>query len=102
MKLNCSLGDLAITVGNEVPENSGLIVQIIGTRGLIEWRGFDCPIHVWEVEIQSPEGLLTYLYGDIVDRLRVGPAPDVYLHRILDPNLCFSNEIDLELLLLEY
>ncbi len=43
-KLNCSIGDLAITVKANLPANLGNIVRIIGSQGLQEWHGHDEPI----------------------------------------------------------
>ena len=38
-KLNCSIGDLAITVKANLPANLDNIVRIIGSQGLQDWVG---------------------------------------------------------------
>ena len=44
-KLNCSIGDLAITVKANLPANLGNIVRIIGSQGLQDWVGQDEPLY---------------------------------------------------------
>jgi len=80
--LNCRLGDLAVTVRAELPENIGVIVRVIGCHGVDEWWGFDVPTHLWEV--QAIEGAhLTYEFEDGSRKYKViGLAPDAFLRPI--------------------
>ncbi len=80
--LNCRLGDLAITIKAELPENLGTIVRVIGVRGIEEWWGFKTPIFIWEVEsVQG--GRLVYEHADgRREHASVGLAPDVFLKPI--------------------
>jgi hypothetical protein len=48
MKLNCSIGDLAITVKCHCPENLGSIVRIKKSKGLIAWPGEDALMQIWD------------------------------------------------------
>ena len=56
-KLNCSIGDLAITVKANLPANLGNIVRIIGSQGLQYWEGQDEPLYIWDVEIVGGRSL---------------------------------------------
>ncbi len=66
-KLNCSIGDLAITVKANLPANLGNIVRIIGSQGLQEWVGQDEPLYTWDVEVVGEDRYLHYQCdGEIV------------------------------------
>ena len=39
-KLNCSVGDLAITVNCKIPENLDNIVRSISSSGFQKWQGY--------------------------------------------------------------
>jgi len=85
MKLNCSIGDLAITVKCHCPENLGSIVRIKKSKGLIAWPGEDALMQIWEVEVASSNGWLVYEQNGMVESYKVGPAPDAYLRRLTPP-----------------
>jgi hypothetical protein len=80
--LNCRLGDLAITIKAELPENLGNIVRVTGVRGIEEWWGFKTPIFIWEVE--TVQGVrLVYEHADgRREYASVGLIPDVFLKPI--------------------
>ena len=80
--LNCRLGDLAVTVRAEIPENLGNIVRIVGYHGKSTWYGFKDPIHLWEIEV-AEGGRLVYEYDDGTREYETrGLAPDVFLKPI--------------------
>ena len=80
--LNCRLGDLAVTVRAEIPENVGNIVRIVGCHGEDKWWGFDAPTHLWEVEVVEG-GRLVYEYDDGTREYETrGLAPDAFLKPI--------------------
>ena len=85
MKLNCSIGDLAITVKCHCPENLGSIVRIKRSKGLIAWPGEDALMQIWEVEVATSNGWLVYEHNGMVESYKVGPAPDAYLRRLTPP-----------------
>ena len=84
-KLNCSVGDLAITVKANLPVNLGNIVRIIGSKGLQEWEGQDEPLYTWDVEIVGEDRYLHYDYDGEIVKVKEGPAPDQYLRRLTPP-----------------
>ena len=59
-KLNCSVGDLAITVNCRLPQNLGNIVRIVSSGGLDEWQGFSELLYTWNVEVATEGGQLFY------------------------------------------
>jgi hypothetical protein len=80
--LNCRLGDLALTVTAELPENLGNIVRIVGNHGEDSWFGFAGPTHLWEVEVIEG-GRLLYEHDDGSREYRTtGLAPDAFLKPI--------------------
>ena len=80
--LNCRLGDLAVTVRAEIPENLGNIVRIVGYHGKSTWYGFKDPIHLWEIEV-AEGGCLVYEYDDGTREYETrGLAPDAFLKPI--------------------
>jgi hypothetical protein len=80
--LNCRLGDLAVTVTAELPENLGNIVRIVGNHGEDTWFGFKGPIHIWEIEVVEG-GRLVYEYDDGTREYETrGLAPDAFLKPI--------------------
>jgi hypothetical protein len=84
-KLNCSVGDLAITVNCRIPENLGNIVRIVDSYGLMPWPEIEEPVHVWKVEVASEDSFLHYFYPTRhhLDVVSSGPIPDCYLRRIV-------------------
>jgi len=93
MKLNCSIGDLAITIKCHCPENLGSIVRIKKSKGLIAWPGEDTLMQIWEVEVASSDGWLVYEHNGMVESYKVGPAPDAYLRRLTPPKGYLVNEL---------
>ena len=86
IKLNCAVGDLAITVGSNIPENCGNIVRVHSAVGFDHWRGHDEPLYTWNVEISTPEGWLHYCFEDgQIRKFKSGPVPDKYLRRLTPP-----------------
>lgn len=80
--LNCRLGDLAVTIRAELPENLGNLVRIVGNHGHDKWWGFEEPIHLWEVEVVEG-GRLIYEYDDgSRESVTRGLAPDAFLKPI--------------------
>lgn len=84
-KLNCSVGDLAITVNCKIPENLGNIVRIISSGGFQEWQGYSEPLYTWNVEVATEGGSLFYECEDGIEAYTSGPAPDIYLRRLTPP-----------------
>ena len=82
-KLNCAVGDLAITVDCQFPQNLGKIVHVIAGLGLEEWSGHAEPVYTWQVEIANVDSYLHYQYeGEELKRYKTGPVPDCYLRRL--------------------
>lgn len=77
---NCRLGDLAITVDCEVPENLGKIVKVIACKGEVNWSSIG-PTLLWEVQCQSASSLI-YFMADQRVALKQGPVPDIFLRPI--------------------
>ncbi len=92
-KLNCSIGDLAITVKANLPANLGNIVRIIGSQGLQEWVGHPEPMHTWDVQIVGEGRYLHYEYDGELVQAKEGPAPDQYLRRLTPPQGYLVDEI---------
>lgn len=84
-KLNCEVGDLAITVNCKLPENLGNIVLIKSAIGMKEWGAFEEPMFSWEVEIATEHGWLTYEFEGYTETFKSGPVPDKFLRRITPP-----------------
>jgi hypothetical protein len=82
-KLNCKIGDLAIVVSAELPQNIGYIVEVIGIHTdkplLLERPG-----HVWQVRGASGRKGLHYQFRDtgLVVQHSEGPVPDLCLRAI--------------------
>jgi len=84
-KLNCSVGDLAITVNCRIPENLGNIVRIVSSGGFQEWQGYSEPLYTWNVEVATEGGVLIYEDENGLGAYTAGPAPDKYLRRLTPP-----------------
>ena len=106
-KLNCSVGDLAITVNCSFPENLGNIVRVISAVGFEEWQGFSEPIFTWNVVVATEGGQLFYQMEDGIEGFGEGPVPDKYLRRLTPPQnylmdeLIDSEQLQMDLLLTE-
>jgi hypothetical protein len=80
-KLNCKIGDLAIVVKADVPQNLGHIVEVVG---LPTHRSPDLSRygHVWRVRTAGRRPTLHYLYqkeGGRIRKAAQGPVPDCCL-----------------------
>lgn len=84
MPLNCRLGDLAITVKCEIPDNLGRIVRVVASNGIEHWSGHG-PLHTWEVETLSETDSLIYIIRGQVTRKSRGPVPDAFLRPLHPP-----------------
>ncbi|MBU3579748.1 hypothetical protein ICN17_06980 [Polynucleobacter sp. 73C-SIWE] len=84
-KLNCAVGDLAITVNCKIPENLGNIVRVISSGGFQEWQGYSEPLYTWNVEVATEGGALFYECENGIEAFTSGPAPDIYLRRLTPP-----------------
>jgi hypothetical protein len=84
-QLNCSVGDLAITVNCEVPANLGTIVQIKSAIGMKCWGPDNTELFSWQVEVATENGFLVYEYETHSDTVKAGPVPDKCLRRITPP-----------------
>jgi hypothetical protein len=73
-KLNCSVGDLAITVNCAFPQNLGNIVRIISAVGFDEWQGFSEPLFTWNVQVATEGGQLFYQMEDGLEGFSEGLA----------------------------
>jgi hypothetical protein len=93
---NCRLGDLAITVNCEIPENLGKIVRIIGQGKTIKWsdRG---KTFVWKVESARGERSLVYEIKGRIVRRAVGSVPDIFLRPIRGQDIDDALTVDIEL-----
>ena len=102
-KLNCAVGDLAITVNCKIPENLGNIVRIISSGGFQEWQGYSEPLYTWNVEVATEGGALFYEGEDGIESYTSGPAPDIYLRRLTPPQGYLMDEfIDSEQLQMNF
>lgn len=84
-KLNCSVGDLAITVNCLIPANLGNIVRIVSAGGFQEWQGYSELLYTWNVEVATEGGVLFYEDENGLGAYTAGPAPDKYLRRLTPP-----------------
>jgi len=91
-KLNCAVGDLAITVFCNLPENTGNIVRIKSGLGFREWGANSQPLYSWDVEIATEHGWLAYDYDGYLETAKCGPVPDKYLRRITPPRGYLADE----------
>jgi hypothetical protein len=93
-KLNCAVGDLAITVNCSNPKNLGNIVRVISAVGFEEWASHDELIYTWNVEIATEHGFLYYQYAGETEYkpFKSGPVPDAYLRRLTPPSGYLMNE----------
>jgi hypothetical protein len=85
-KLFCKVGDLAITVRAEVPENLGRIVHIVRPLGAQPWSDFG-EVHLWWAEVLP--GSLSQLHylqlNGALEQKSQGPVPDLFLRPITPP-----------------
>ena len=104
-KLNCAVGDLAITVKSNLPENLGNIVRIISSKGFQQWPRHEELLYTWNVEVATENGLLHYRYEQELCTTKSGPVPDSYLRRLTPPQgylleeFADSEQLQMDLLL---
>lgn len=84
MALNCRVGDLAITVKCEIPENLGRIVRVVASNGIEHWSDYG-PLHTWEVQTLSEADTLTYVIKGKLCFKSKGPVPDAFLRPLRPP-----------------
>jgi hypothetical protein len=103
-KLNCSVGDLAITVNCSYPKNLGNIVRIVSAVGFEEWANHEELVYTWNVEVASEGSFLYYQYeGEEFKPFTSGPVPDTYLRRLTPPSGYLMDEfIDSEQLQINF
>lgn len=102
-KLNCGVGDLAITVRCNFPENLGNIVRIVSAVGFDEWQGHDKLLYTWNVDVATEDGYLYYQGEDGLELYKSGPVPDIYLRRLTPPQGYLMDEFaDTEQLQMEF
>ena len=77
--LRCRIGDLAVSVGCYLPENTGNIVKIIASVGYQHWYGILGQTFVWTVESSLDRPLVYENADGSLDTLLVGPVPDRFL-----------------------
>ncbi len=85
-QLRCKVGDLAITVCAELPQNLGCIVHIIESIGIESWSTFG-DVYLWKAEtLPGSSRLLHYENADgSFEYRRQGPVPDILLRPIVPP-----------------
>jgi hypothetical protein len=77
--LRCRVGDLALSVGCYLPENTGNIVRIIRPDGYQPWYGVNGQAFVWIVESTLNRPLVYENADGSIYTLLVGPVPDRFL-----------------------
>ena len=87
LKVNCRIGDLAITVQAYNPENIGKIVRIIGSKGIGPWPDLEGVQQIWLVESVTSGVTLKYTINDVPSYEMKGDAPDCFLKPIRPPNI---------------
>lgn len=98
---NCSVGDLAITVNCQNPENRGNIVLILSAYGEQSWGNCE-PEFTWNCEIVS-SGWLVYDVDGYITTAKVGLVPDSCLKPITPPPGYLMEEVaDSELISLDF
>ena len=82
LKVNCKVGDLAITVKAYNPGNIGKIVRIISSKGIGPWPDLVGPQQIWDIEPATPGVSLIYSIEDVPFLAQVGEALDCFLRPI--------------------
>ena len=94
-KLNCGVGDLAITVTCLNPENLGNIVEILKPVGFRRWINIAEQIFTWEVLAVGENSWLLYEIEGWPVTKKVGYVPDLCLRRITPPKNKKKNSNDI-------
>jgi hypothetical protein len=90
--LFCKVGDLAVTVEAELPNNVGNVVKIISAVGYDKFSTYK-KIFLWQVEVASAERPLIYEYPDgSIEKCLHGRIPDHYLRPIRPDELEWYEE----------
>lgn len=84
-KLNCGVGDLAITVKCINPENMGNIVYIIRPDGYQQCNYQEGKVFTWEVLVVGANSWLMYEIDGWPVSKKIGCVPDYCLKRITPP-----------------
>ena len=76
-QLYCKVGDLAIVVNTELPQNLGQIVEVLGLPSGEDFRT-RLPGHLWQVRAVSGRRTLSYRdnFSGTITKYSEGPAPD--------------------------
>ena len=79
--LNCELVSIAMTRRTKFSVNSGIIVRVEDSFGLMHWPELHGIVHVWQVSVLSAESSLCYYLPrkSKLQHERVGLIPDRYL-----------------------
>ena len=94
-KLNCGVGDLAITVTCLNPENLGNIVEILKPVGFRRWINIAEQVFTWEVLAVGENSWLLYEIEGWPVTKKIGYVPDLYLRRITPPKNKKKNSNDI-------
>ena len=84
-KLNCGVGNLAITVTCLNPENLGNIVEILKPVGFKRWNNIAEQVFTWEVLAVGENSWLMYEIEGCPVTKKVGFVSDLCLRRITPP-----------------
>jgi hypothetical protein len=84
-KLNCGVGDLAITVNCINPENMGNIVYILRPDGYRQCNYQEDKVFTWEVLVVGANSWLLYEIDGWPVSKKIGSVPDYCLRRITPP-----------------
>jgi pyruvate/2-oxoacid:ferredoxin oxidoreductase beta subunit len=94
-KLNCGVGDLAITVTCLNPENLGNIVEILKPLGFRRWINIAEQVFTWEVLAVGENSWLLYEIEGWPVTKKIGYVPDLCLRRITPPKSKKKNSNDI-------
>ena len=84
-KLNCGVGDLAITVHCVNPENMGNIVYILRPGGYKQCNHMPDKVFTWEVLAVGENAWLLYEIDGWPVSKKIGNVPDYCLRRVAPP-----------------
>ena len=84
-KLNCGVGDLAITVNCINPENMGNIVYILRPDCYRQCNYQEDKVFTWEVLVVGANSWLMYEIDGWPVSKKIGSVPDYCLRRITPP-----------------
>jgi hypothetical protein len=90
-KLNCGVGDLAITVNCINPENMGNIVYVLRPSGYKQCNHQEDKVFAWEVLVVGANSWLLYEIDGWPVSKKIGSVPDYCLRRITPPKNTSKN-----------